>query len=138
MWQFIGRKHSAGNKHHLLEEVDNGNAHPPVEASTAPTALTVVASQWRKAALWRKAITVEKSQHRRLERKTKPSTCICCWTKWKSDVVNSPIDLSGDCETARKCLLSQSAYLSGFVVVYKRKCGENKTSDILSVSSSEY
>ena len=61
MWQFIGRKHSAGNKHHLLEEVDNGNAHPPVEASTAPTALTVAASQWRKSS------TVEKSQHRRLD-----------------------------------------------------------------------
>ena len=42
-WKFIGRKHS-GNKHHLLERLDNGNAHPPVEASTAPTALTVVAS----------------------------------------------------------------------------------------------
>ena len=53
MWKFIATKHSA-NKHHLLEEVDNGNAHPPVEASTAPTALTVVPSS---------GSTVEKSQH---------------------------------------------------------------------------
>ena len=53
-----------GNKHHLLAKVDNGNAHPPVGASTVPTALTVVASTFTD--VWR--------------RKQSP-VCIC-WTKW--------------------------------------------------------